>query len=141
MSGHFFTQPQIHRPDFSIFHKPSHTDLVVHSSSFYPFTHKLAASRSMIHRPLSVLLREENYQKEYLIIKQMAINKGYDAQLIDKMIEKNLSSQSLKLAKFNSLPEPNKFRVLRYLVYPSEQIATKLRKFNIAVAFINIIVH
>ncbi|KAK9890817.1 hypothetical protein WA026_012160 [Henosepilachna vigintioctopunctata] len=34
--------------DFSIFHKPSHTDTIIHNSSCHPYPHQMAAFQSMI---------------------------------------------------------------------------------------------
>ena len=64
--------------EFSIFHKPSHADLVIHNSSIHPFTQKMAAFHSFVHRLLSVPLSHENYLKELNLIKQIAFNNKYN---------------------------------------------------------------
>ncbi|CAG9834017.1 unnamed protein product, partial [Diabrotica balteata] len=36
--------------EFSVFHKPTHTDTTIHNSSSHPTQHKLVAYHSMLHR-------------------------------------------------------------------------------------------
>ena len=42
-----------HRHKFSIYRKPTTTDKLIHNSSNHPIQRKLAAFRTMIHRPVS----------------------------------------------------------------------------------------
>ena len=62
---------------FKIFHKPTHTDVTIHSTSNHPYAQKLATFRSYIHRLVTVPLSPENYNIELNIIKQIAVNNGY----------------------------------------------------------------
>ena len=49
--------------DFSIYHKPSHSDIVIHNSSAHPYSHKMADFNSFIHRLLNIPMSKENYDK------------------------------------------------------------------------------
>ncbi|KAL3283515.1 hypothetical protein HHI36_006654 [Cryptolaemus montrouzieri] len=67
---------------FLIYHKPSHTDITIHYTSAHPYQHKVAAFNSYIHRLLNTPMSNDNYFKELNLIKQIAINNGYDAYYI-----------------------------------------------------------
>ena len=47
---------QNNKLNISIFHKPTHMDMVIHNTSAHPYSHKLAAFHSYIHRLISCLL-------------------------------------------------------------------------------------
>lgn len=57
--------------NFSIFHIPTHT-ITIYNTSFHPFQHNLAADNSMVHRLLSIPMSDESFNKELIIIKQIA---------------------------------------------------------------------
>ena len=59
--------------------------------------HKLAAFCSYIHRLLNIPLSPENYQKELSFTKQIAVNNGYKAELLDKMVQNKLLKLALAL--------------------------------------------
>ena len=59
---------------FKIYHKPTHTDMLIHNSSMHPYVHKLAAFHSYIHRLVSTPLSTEDFQCELKFIKQLAVN-------------------------------------------------------------------
>ena len=61
------------RHQFSIYHKPSHTDITIHSSSCYPYQHKMTAYNSMIHRLINIPMCEDEYFKELNFIEHMFI--------------------------------------------------------------------
>ena len=87
--------------EFSIYHKPSHTDITIHNTSTHPHSHKVSAYNSYIHRLTNIPLSEENYQKELNIIKQIAVNNGYPTKMIDQIIAKKQYNKAIKL------PYPN----------------------------------
>ena len=59
---------------FSIYHKPSFTDIIIPNSSCHPHSHKLAAFDSMTHRLTSIPLSPSDFDKELNIIKHIAYN-------------------------------------------------------------------
>lgn len=73
--------------NFSIFHKPTHTDTTIHNSSNHPIQHKMAAFYSMIYRLISIPLQPIDFQKELNLIKQIATNNGYQSVIIDKILK------------------------------------------------------
>lgn len=74
---------------FKIFRKPTTTDQIIHNSSNHPISHKHAAFHSLIHRLLNTPLSKMDYITELNIIKQIAVNNGYNTKLIDKLIWKH----------------------------------------------------
>ena len=120
---------------FKIFHKPTHTDMVIHNTSVHPYAHKLAAFRCYIHRLLNTPLSIEDYNSELNIIKQIAVNNGYQANLIDTMIEKKLLKQALQLVYPRSKEKPKKYYSLMYIGEPSEIIRKHLKFKGINVVF------
>ncbi|CAG9828424.1 unnamed protein product [Diabrotica balteata] len=56
--------------DFSIFHKPTHTDTTIHNSSSHT---------------TQIPMSNYNFETELNIIKQIAVNNGYNEQTINKI--------------------------------------------------------
>ena len=123
------------RLSFSIFRKPTYTDMVIHNTSMHPYTHKLAAFRSYIHRLLNTPLSTIDYNSELNIIKQIAVNDGYNPDLIDKMIYDFSLKQALKLVYPNNTNKNKKFYSLTYFGKPSEKIKEYLKNDNINISF------
>ena len=72
--------------EFNIFRKSSHTGNTIHTDFFSPFEHKQAAFKSYVNRLLSVPLKEEAFNKELRIIKQIADNNGFNGEFVDQII-------------------------------------------------------
>ena len=60
------------RHEFSIYRKPTSTDITIHGTSFCPLSHKHAAYHSLIHRLLSIPLSAKAFQEEVNVIKHLA---------------------------------------------------------------------
>ena len=120
---------------FSIFHKPSHTDIVIHNSSCHPIQHKLAAFHSMIHRLVTLPLNKVNFTKELNIIKQIAINNGYNPDLIDQILRKKSYKKAINLVFPHNINSSNSFKLITFIGHPSKMIGKFLNKFNINVAY------
>ncbi|XP_050510523.1 uncharacterized protein LOC126887180 [Diabrotica virgifera virgifera] len=102
--------------NFGIYRKPTQTDHVIHSTSNHPLSHKLSAFRSFIHRLNSIPLSTPEFNKELNIIKQIAVNNGYDPDIIHKLQQKRelkllqqsaFSSSSTTTPIYASLPFNN----------------------------------
>ena len=83
--------------EFSIFHKPTQTDMVIHNSSIHPYSHKLAAFRCYIHRLINTSMSQVSFKTELNLIKQIAVNNGYKSEIIDQLLETKLTKQALSL--------------------------------------------
>ena len=119
---------------FSIFHKPTHTDMIIHKNSLHPYTHKLASFHCYIHRLLNIPLSPIDYEKELQIIKQIAVNNGYQPTLIDQMLDKKLYKRALK-SVYPVQKKVQKFFTLTYIGKPSDIIRKHLRFKDINVSF------
>lgn len=71
---------------FGIFRKPSQTDHVIPEDSNHHPQHKMAAFRCYVHRLLTIPLSDASYQTELNIIKQIAVNNGYEPEIVESNI-------------------------------------------------------
>ena len=74
--------------EFKIYRKLTTTDTTIHAKSFHPYHQKMAAYNSFIHRLINTPLNHSDYLYEINIIKNIAINNGYNPNIIDKLIQK-----------------------------------------------------
>lgn len=122
--------------DFSIFHKPSHTDITIHNNSTHPYSHKLAAYNSYIHRLLNIPLSLDNFNKELNIIKQIAVNNGFQTSLIDTIVKNKQYKKAINMVyPYIPLKDNNNFHTLTYIGKPTEVISKYLRKRGSKLAF------
>jgi len=80
--------------EFSIFRKPTYTDITIDGSSYAPPPHKHAAFHSMIHRLVSIPLTPEAFRKEMDTIKHIAETNHVKLD-IDKLVHRKLVSRAL----------------------------------------------
>lgn len=125
-----------HKHEFSIFHKPSHTDITIHSSSTHPIQHKLAAFHSMVHRLLNIPMSPSNYLSELNIIKQIAVNNGFNPNIIDKLLIRKQFNLTLKSVYPLDVTKNNsKFKCLTYFGPPTEKVSAYLKKLGLNIAY------
>lgn len=123
------------RLTFSIFHKPTHTDMVIPNCSLHPYKYKLAAFHCYTHRLLNIPLSQENYEKELNIIKQIAFNNGYDPKLIDNLIKQKLYNKALNLVYPYQKSQVKIYNSIIYLGKPSDRIHNYFKSKGVNVAF------
>ncbi|XP_050518679.1 uncharacterized protein LOC126892954 isoform X2 [Diabrotica virgifera virgifera] len=111
--------------NFGIFRKPTQTDHVIHFSSNHPLSHKLAAFRSFIHRLFSIPMSTDSFNKELNIIKQIAVNNGYDPSIIDKLIRKR-ESKLLQNSAFHQSSSSS--AIYRSLPYHNPHLSEKIKR-------------
>lgn len=123
------------RLSFNIYRKKTFTDVTIPSDSQHPLSHKLAAYNSMVHRAHSIPMSHDNFSKEIRTIKTIAINNGYDVDLIDKLVKKK--QQNLVLAAvFPSSPnEAKTYRSFSYFGVGSGKIQQILKNNGIHLAY------
>ena len=56
--------------EFSIFRKPTHTDIIIPNDSCHYKTHKLAAYKCLVDRAMPLPFNTNNFNNEILIIKK-----------------------------------------------------------------------
>lgn len=117
-----------YRHVFSIFHKPSHTDLIINAKSYHPKQHKLAAFNSMIHRLVNTPMTEADYNKELNIIKQIAINNNFKVKIVEDILKHKTYKKTMNLI----YPQTNKikqtiYHKITYLGKHTNKILSKLK--------------
>lgn len=90
---------------YSIFRKPTNTDLYIDSSSYCHPRHKEAPYCSMVHRLTSIPLGEGAFKEELGKIKTLAQRNGVHLD-IDGMVRRKLTAKSL--SQLTSLLKPEK---------------------------------
>lgn len=120
--------------DFSIYHKPSHTDITINNKSYHPFQHKIAAYNSMVFRLINVPMSKENFTKELNIIKQTAINNGFNHNIIDNILSKMRHKMAMKEI-FPTNKEKFTYKTLTYIGKASENIKKFLTKHEIKISY------
>lgn len=121
--------------DFSIFHKPTHTDLTIHNSSHHPLQHKLAAYHCYIHRLINIPMNPTNFTKELNIIKQIAFNNGYNPSMIDTLLNKKQYSHTLSLIYPKTVDNNKHFNTLTFNNKFTNDIHKYLKKLDLNIAF------
>lgn len=120
--------------DFSIYRKPTCTDITIHNSSAHPYKHKLSVFNSLIHRLTNIPMLSESFDKELNVIKQIAINNGYSPNLIDSILNKKLYNIAIKNI-FPIQKEQYISSVITYIGFPSHNINRFLNKINIKTSY------
>ena len=78
---------------FNIYRKPTATSHTIHADSHYPYSQKMAAYNSLIHRLLIVPLDNNDFQAELNTIRFIAVSNGYSSHIIDKLLKKHNNIQ------------------------------------------------
>ena len=116
--------------EYSIYRKPTHTNITIPADSNHPTSQKLSAYNSMIHRAFSVPLSTDDFNKEINIIKDIATSNGYSHKMINQMLEK----KRFKLAINSIFPQPQKvsklYTSLTYFGKLSEKVSKIITNSN-----------
>lgn len=118
---------------FKIYRKPTATDLTIHSTSHHPQTQKMAAYNSFVYRLLTVPLSPEDYNKELLVIKQIAMSNGYTSTMVDKLIEK--FKRKLECKSHENNKETKTYVSAEFGISTSNKLKNELAKNNTVVSF------
>jgi hypothetical protein len=95
----------------------------------------MASFNSFIHRLLQVPLSQQNYNKELNIIKQIAVNNGYNPNIIDTIISKKNYNRALKLVYPHTKPQADhNFKTITFSGKITQKISKHLsnKKFKLA---------
>ena len=74
---------------FKIYRKPTTTTTTIHANSYHPYSQKIAAYNSMIHRLIHIPMDITDYTDELNTIKYIAIDNGYNSNIINTLIHKH----------------------------------------------------
>lgn len=126
--------------EFSIFRKPTYTDITIDGSSYAP-PHKHAAFHSMIHRLVSIPLNPAAFRNELDTIKSIAETNHVKLD-IDKLVRKKLVSKALDATTLHHRDtyrsKKDKWIRLPYLGKLSTSISRLLKPLHLRPAFYNV---
>lgn len=121
--------------DFSIFRKPTHTDVIIPHHSCHPISHKLAAFNSMIYRALTVPMSHHNFDKEIRTIKQIAVTNGYEEIMVDRILNRISRRLAIDSSTAKIMSEERSWITVPYLGLVSDKLGQELKKNGFDVAF------
>jgi hypothetical protein len=124
-------QKQDNKFKYSVYRKPTTTDQTIHASSYHPYSHKIAAYRSMVNRLIKLPLSAEEYSNELNIIKHIAISNGFETKMIDGLIKK-LLTKNVQHANNTTIDSPQiKYVPIEYGHNLHNLLKKELKPFNI----------
>jgi len=123
---------------FGIFRKPTFTDTIIPSNSRHDISQKMSYFHSVINRLINIPVTENEFQKELLIIKQIANNNGYIPNIVDKILFKKLKQQNLQSVymKVKKDQDDKNWRRIKYLGHPSKFVLKNIKN-KISPAYYN----
>jgi len=119
--------------EFSIYRKPTQTNLIIPNSSNHPPQQKMAAFNSLIYRMLRLPLNDTNKAIEREIIQQIATDNGYSIKTINKLenkIKQKLNNQVIPTSQQNTNNQKTKTNPYTTFTYygPINHKLTKIFK-------------
>jgi len=112
---------------FGIFRKPTFTDSIIPAKSRHHISQKMSYFHSVLHRLINIPVKDDEFQKELLIIKQIAYNNGYNANLVDEILHKKLKQKNLQSVYMKVVNDNDKkWRRIKYLGHPSTSVISKI---------------
>lgn len=131
----------INKFTYTIYRKPTQTDMIIPYKSIHPHQHKMAAFYSMLYRMLKIPMNKEDQEREKNIIKQIAKVNGYQTKTINKIenkikqkINKRNNNNNININPNNNQTE-NTYATLTYYGYISNKIAKLFNNTNIKIAY------
>lgn len=125
---------------FNIFRKPTTTDTIIPASSNQSNNVKHAVFHSLIFRLINVPLSPKNFNIELNTIKQIAVNNGYDTELVNNILKQKIRYQTRGLLfKNHNNHSSNGFNYCSFTYIPklSSVIKHRLNKFGIIASVSN----
>lgn len=125
--------------EFNIYRKKTSTQNFIRFDSCHNYQHRFAAFNSMIYRMLHVPLSPENHEKEHLFIKNIAIENGFDPNIIDRMIvNKGRQKTVTDATTLKPLNEQLPKRIaIHYIPRINDAITKSLKGANVSVVNMN----
>lgn len=124
---------------FSIYRKPTSTQLFIGSDSNHSRQHKMAAFNSMMHRLFTVPLDNVDFEVEKKYIYETARMNGYSSGCIDKIFKKHKKRKETRELTNLDFIEANDLKFLSMPFFPNltHKLSNELRKFGYKVVYEN----
>jgi hypothetical protein len=124
---------------FSIYRKPTSTQLFIQNDSSHSKQHKMAAFNSMFNRLLSIPMKTEDFEKEKEYIFQTGKINGFSKIQLEKLLKKH--ERKREIQNLTSLEiieqDPPKYISLPFAPPLTYKLDNELRKFGFKVAYNN----
>lgn len=114
---------------FTIYRKPTATDIIIHADSCHPMKYKRAFFKSMIHRILKLPLESDAIKKELNILKQIAESNGFKSNKVDALFHR------LQQPRENLHNSRRKFTKMTYMGVLSDKINRLFKNTELTIAF------
>ncbi|XP_050524101.1 uncharacterized protein LOC126895864 [Daktulosphaira vitifoliae] len=104
--------------NFEIYRKNTHTFRYIPNTSNHTWQHKLSAFNSMVYRLINIPMNKIDYDKELVVIKEIAKFNGYNENIILKLVRKQKWKKERRAA--STLSSEGEQKVIRspILFYP-----------------------
>ncbi|KAK5649862.1 hypothetical protein RI129_000891 [Pyrocoelia pectoralis] len=122
--------------NYSIYRKPTTTDALIPIDSIHPFSHKLAGLNALLRRMVVIPMSPVNFQKELNIIRHIALNNGYNNNLVDTLLSKiTRSIHPTSLIPQKTSKDKLIYRSLPFYPNLSYQLKNIFKAHNICISF------
>jgi hypothetical protein len=123
---------------FDIYRKQTSTQQYIPISSSHPWTQKMAAFNSMLHRLCTTPLDTSAYDRELKYIMETAEINGYKKSTIQKLLQKHKNKQALrKISTLKIAPDKitNNYLVLPFVPDLTHELEKVFKKYDIKIAY------
>lgn len=102
----------------NVYRKETNNNTTIHKNSSHPWIHKINTYNNMINRAYKYINNEEKLYRELNIIKEIAIENGYDSKFINKLNKKYKEKTILNnRTTLSSINTGRKVENITYLTY------------------------
>jgi len=119
--------------NFSIYRKPTQSDMVIHKSSNHPRQQKMAAFRSMFYRLEKVPMDRKDYEDELKTIQYIAQKNGYNKEEISKV--HSMVKHRINKGKVQDTTETKNYVSIEYHEKVGNILLNTLKNHNCTLSF------
>jgi hypothetical protein len=123
---------------FDIYRKPTSTQQYIPISSSHPWSQKMAAFNSMLHRLCTTPLDTVSFDRELKFILETATINGYKTSTIQKLLKKHRKKQALRTLttlKIGPDKTPKNYLVLPFVPDITHALEKVFKKYDIHIAY------
>jgi hypothetical protein len=124
---------------FSIYRKPTSTQLFIKNDSNHSKQHKMAAFNSMFNRLLSIPMKTDDFEKEKAYIFETGKINGFSKESLEKLLKKHEKKRELRSLTTLEVIEQNppKYISLPFVPPLTNKLNNELQKFGFKIAYNN----
>lgn len=118
-----------------VYRKPTFSGVTIHKTSQHPWHQKISPFNAMLHRAVCLPLSAENFKKEILVIKQIAVNNGFNEEIIEQLLKTKSRKYCENLIYPRIQEQPGFYNTLSFFGPISNKIYNVIKKCNKNVTF------